>query len=145
MKLLTVKLPLIVKLVIDEVRVEVLVVPAPGFPSVPITIEAHVIVPNPANEAAVLFPDALEREILVVTVRVIPLLTVMVPVVAAVLLNVTMLAAAAAVTVTKSPGLMITLSLLSGIPSPSPSGVPPIVHVAGVFQLPGPGLGEAEV
>lgn len=129
-QLAIVRLPLTVNDEIVEVRMDVLVVPAPGFPSDPIIIVAHVIDPAPAIDAAVLFPDALNREILVVTVRVTPTFTVKVPVVEELLLKVTELTLVLTVTVITSPGLI-------NASSDSPGTTPPD-QVAPEFQLPLP-------
>src|SRR5438552_1417732 len=74
-------------------------------------------------EAAELFAPELNREMLVVTASVIPLLTVIVPVAMAVLLNVIELMLVLTVTVTLSPGLMITSSVEIG--ATPPDQVPP--------------------
>ena len=131
-QLAIVRLPLTVNTEIDEVRMEVLVVPAPGFPSVPTTIVAQVTDPAPVMDAAVLFPDALNRVILVVTVSVMPVLTVTEPAAEDVPLKVTELTLVLTVTVIPSPGLINTSS-------DNPGTTPPD-QVVVEFQKPLPAL-----
>lgn len=120
------KLPLVEK--DDMVEVSVVVAPAVGLTFVPTVSDAQLIVPEPSREALVLIEALLERVIPPVTVRVIPELTVSVPRVEAVLLNVIDITEVFPVTVMSWPGNMMTSSAAVGATPPT--------QVAPTFQLP---------